>query len=458
MDSADLLPTSALAAFAAGPVELPAEARARAVDAMIDCVGCMLAGAREPLAKPLLATLASSPRQTDNSNAAMIAAGRYATPGDAALYNGAVAHALDFDDTNHPAYAHPTAVILPAMLALAPRVSATGAELVTAYVLGFDLFGKLGRALNTAHYARGWHATSSFGSLAAAIATTRILGLDRKRIEIALGIAASSAGGLRANFGTMVKPLHAGLAARNGVLAALLASEGFDAASGILERTYGYCKTFNDGLPIDLAPLATPCQPLEILTEYGLALKPYPSCGATHPGIEAALRLRQKLEPGEEAVAIRAGVSEMAFKPLIYTMPASPLEAKFSLHFCLAAALVEGHVDLTTFAPRQVNDPRIRTLIDHTVMEADDRVRSDPEFATAVRVETNRGRTLEELVPLAQGKPSRWMRPEQLEEKFKTCATRSISAAQADKIYTRLRKLDSDMVVTDLCDLLTGAA
>ncbi len=458
MDSADLLPTSALAAFAAGPVELPAEARARAVDAMIDCVGCMLAGAREPLATPLLTTLASSDRPNAMAGAAMVGAGRYAAPADAALYNGTVGHALDFDDTNHPAYAHPTTVILPAMLALAPRVKATGADLVTAYVLGFDLFGKLGRALNTAHYARGWHATSSFGSLAAAIAASRVLGLDRKRIEIALGIAASSAGGLRANFGSMVKPLHAGLAARNGVLAALLAAEGFDAATGILERTYGYCKTFNDGLPIDLAPLTTPCQPLEILTEYGLALKPYPSCGATHPGIEAALTLRGKLEPGEEAIRIRAGVSEMAFKPLIYTMPSTPLEAKFSLHFCLAAALVEGHVDLTTFTARQVKDDRIRTLIDHTVMEADDRVRHDPEFATAVRIDTNRGRTLEELVPLAQGKPSRWMSETQLAAKFKTCATRSISAGLADKIYQRLRKFDSAAPVTDLCDLLTGAA
>jgi 2-methylcitrate dehydratase PrpD len=457
MNSDGVSPTRAVAAFAAGEVEFPTEARQRAVDAIIDAVGCMLAGSREPLAPPLLRTLAGQPAPTAQAPAVLIGAGRYGAPGDAALFNGAVAHALDFDDTNHPAYAHPTGVLLPAMLAVAPRVAATGAELVTAYVVGFDVLGKLGRSLNTAHYARGWHPTSSFGSLSAATAAARLCRLDAERIELALGIAASSAGGLRANFGSMVKPLHAGLAARNGVLAALLAAEGFSAATGILERPLGYCSTFNDGLPVDLRPLATPGEPLEILTPHGLALKPYPSCGATHPGIEAALLLRAQLQPGEGVLAVRAGVPEMALKPLIHPSPTTPLEAKFSLQFCLAAALLDGKVDLATFDDDHVRDDRISALAAKTTMDVDDRVRTDSEFATYVRITTDRGRQMEQFIPLAQGKPDRWMSAAQLEAKFMTCAARAVPDAVAAGILERLRRLDSDERIEDLCAMLSGA-
>jgi len=155
---------------------------------------------------------------------------------------------------------------------------------------------------------------------------------------MAIGIAASAAGGLRANFGTMVKPLHAGYAARNGVLAALLAREGLIASEVALEHRYGYCNVFNHGIGYDPAPLSAWGEPLEILSEFGLALKPFPSCGATHTGIEAALLLRKEIG-GAPIRSVRAGVSEMAFEPLIHVMPNSGLEGKFSLHYCIAAAV-----------------------------------------------------------------------------------------------------------------------
>src|SRR2546423_5473388 len=294
--TSDSLPlTRLMARFAIGPHDFPALARSRARDAVADGVGCMLSGSREPLAAPLSATLPSRETPSAELPALMVGRRRYAAPADAALFNGTVAHALDFDDTNHPAYAHPTAVIAPALFALAPRVGASGAALIDAYVVGFEFFGKLGRALNTQHYRRGWHTTGSFGALAAAAASARLLGLDEQRTTMALGIAASSASGLRASFGSMTKPLHAGQAARNGVLAALLAEAGFTASDEAIEHRYGYLGVFNDQLPIDPAPLAAMGQGLEILTEHGLALKPYAACGATHPGIEAADRLHSRL-------------------------------------------------------------------------------------------------------------------------------------------------------------------
>jgi 2-methylcitrate dehydratase PrpD len=361
----------------------------------------------------------------------LIGTGRYGSPADAALFNGTVAHALDYDDTNHPAYAHPSAVLVPALLAAARISGASGSDLIDGYIAGFEIFGKLGRAMNTQHYKRGWHATSSFGTLAAVVAVARILGLDRQKTVMALGIAASSASGLRANFGSMVKPLHAGYAARNGVLAGQLAREGFDASEVVLEHAYGYLSVFNAGIGFDVDPLLSLGESLEIQTEHGLALKPYPSCGATHPGIEAALALHAELN-GEEIAGIEASVCEMA---------KTPLEGKFSLHFCVAAALVFGEVKLSTFTDAKVMDPRVRALIAKMSMKTDERWKDDSEFSTEITVVTQSGRRLSRHIPLAAGKPERWFSPQQLRAKFDDC-TVAFGGAFQNRVYAALRALD----------------
>ncbi len=419
----------------ASPDRFPPEALARAVDAITDCVGCILAGSREPLA-PMVRAVSE----------------------DHALYLGALAHALDYDDTNHPAYAHPSAVVVPVLLALAGR-GASGREALAAYVLGVEVFGKLGRALNTAHYKHGWHATGTFGTLAAAVVAGALLRLPPERFRHAIGIAASSASGLRANFGTMTKPLHAGLAARNGLLAARLAEQGFTAAGDPLGHRFGYLAAFAGGVEPDLAPLGSWGDPLEILTPYGLALKPYPSCGATHPGIEAALRLAE--DPGlrpDRIARVRVGVCELAFEPLIYDRPATPLEAKFSMQFCVAAALARRDVRLSTFAPRVLFDPVIQALMEKVTMEADDRVRHDPEFATAVAVTTTGGTTREVLVPLARGKPERWLTPSEIEAKFRDCASDTLGGGAQSRLLAALRSLHTLPDLREIADLVSQGA
>lgn len=457
MPTSSYSPTRALAHFAVHGGDFPPTARARAVHAITDCVGCMLAGGREPLAEHLLGVLATRSVTESGSDALLVGTSRHATPADAALYNGAVAHALDFDDTNHPAYAHPSAVIVPVLLALASRTHATGDMLVTAYVVGLEAFGKLGRALNNAHYKRGWHATATFGALAAALVAGRLLRLDVAQMTTALGIAASSAGGLRANFGAMVKPLHAGQAARNGVFAALLAREGFTATQEALEHPYGFCGAFNGGLPVDLAPFAALGDPLEILTDYGLALKMYPACGATHPGIEAALMLHDDLR-GASIRSVRAGVCEMALAPLIHVMPESPLEGKFSLHYCLAAALLDGCVNLATFTPGKIADPRLRALILKIRMEVEPQFRDASEFPTVVSVETDAGGRLERTVLLARGKPARWFTAGELREKFDDCASSSVSVATRARLFALLQSIDRPIPCDDLLAALQDAA
>ena len=455
--------TAAMAAFAVAAHDFPTLARQRARDAIADCIGCILAGSREPLAAPLAATLPGFDVASAAAPSLLIGAARYGAPADAALYNGTLAHALDFDDTNHPAYAHPSAVLVPAMLAVASLAplspllaqsapQASGRALIDAYIVGFEFFGKLGRALNTQHYKRGWHATGSFGALAAAAAAGRLLGLDAPRMMMALGIAASSASGLRANFGSMTKPLHAGFAARNGVFAALLARAGFTASEQAIEHRYGYVNVFNSGIGYDPAPLMQMGDGLEILTEHGLALKPYAACGATHPGIEAAELLHAQIASRTNGTngtnrtirSVRMGVCSMAFEPLIHIMPASPLEGKFSLHFCIAAALLYGKVSLATFSDEMVNDARIRALIPAMQMEVDARWKDDSEFATEIQVELEDGSRLTEFIPLAQGKPARWFSTERLHAKFADCAGAVATANQVEPAWRALQELDTD--------------
>jgi len=448
--------TDAMAAFAIAQHDWPELARARALDAITDCIGCMLAGSREPLAVAMLATLPSFDAAIPQAPAQLVGTARHAPPADAALFNGTIAHALDYDDTNHPAYAHPSAAIVPALLALAPLCDATGADMVGAYVAGFEIFGKLGRALNTQHYRRGWHATGTFGAMAAAVAAGRLLRLDHGRMVNCLGIAASSASGLRVNFGSMTKPLHAGQAARAGVMAALLARNGFDASGEALDHRFGYLQVFNAGIGHDAAPLMRLGQDLEILTEHGLALKPYPSCGGTHPGIEAALILHRELK-GEAIRSVRAGVCKMAFEPLIHVMPNAPLEGKFSLHFCVAAALLDGELGLQSFTDAKVADARIRALIPRITMELDDELRDDTEFATRLTVQTESGTRHDCLVPLAMGKPARWFTPEKKQAKFRECAAGALGNAGCDAAFAALQALDAGRPVSELLPLLRAA-
>ena len=429
--------------------DFSAQARAIAVDAMLDCAGCMIAGSGEAIGSIVARTLLSV--STDAGGVPLIGTKRAATPADSALYHGAIAHALDYDDTNHPAYAHPSAVIVPTALAVAALAGARGRDAVTAHILGVEVFGKLGRALNTEHYTRGWHATATFGSLAAAVVAGRLLRLSEDELVMAIGIAASAAGGLRANFGTMVKPLHAGYAARNGVVAALLAQAGFDASEAALDHRYGYCNVFNDGLTRDLDALRSWGQPVEILTDYGIALKPYPACGATHPGIEAAIALHHKIA-GRPIERVRAGVCKMAFAPLIHIEANTPLEGKFSLHYCVAAALIDGRVDLATFTPERVADARIRALVPRISMELEPRFADDSEFPTTIAVTLTDGTRLEETVPLALGKPARWPNRAQLEAKFADCALRPLGAAACARAFVRLSALDDDRPLVSLFD------
>jgi 2-methylcitrate dehydratase PrpD len=435
--------------------DIPDEARKRAVDALTDCVACALAGATQPLARSVLQTIYTAPE----CPGVLIGAAQRAPAPDAALYNGAIAHALDYDDISHPAYSHPSAVLLPALLSCADDADVTGRAAVTAYVIGIEVFGKLGRALNLKHYKNGWHATSTFGAIAASVAVGSLLRLSKRQLLNAIGLAAAASSGLRCNFGTMAKPLHAGYAARNGVLAALLARNGCDASEDALTHKYGFFSTFNGGAGISQEQFSGWGAPFEILTESGIGLKLYPSCAATHPAIEAAEKHRRALDGKVDAIRkVRVGMSEFATEPLIYVVPETPLQAKFSMHYCVAAALTREHVTLKTFSIDAINDPRTLALMGKIETYIDERVRDDHEFAAVVRVDTPDGRTREELVRVAPGKPQRWFTRDQLERKFMDCCLENKGVRDAPRVFELVQAIDSPRPLSELAVALSQSA
>src|SRR3989338_6369644 len=285
--------------------DCPSEAIAGVRRAALDALGVSLAWVGEPAAR--LARRAV--RAEGGTRLATVIGTRLVTaPGWAALANGTAGHAHDFDDTNFALMGHPSAPLLATCLAAGEAEMADGRALVTAYLVGFEVSAALGRALNPAHYTRGWHATSSIGTLGCAAAAARLLRLDVEQTRHALALAASHASGIKENFGSMTKPYHAGHAARSGVLAAQLAREGFTASATALEGKQGYAAAFGASHALDPAieALGRRWQ----LLESGIAVKPYPSCALTHAAIDALLDLRARHGFGaDDVAAIEVGVN-----------------------------------------------------------------------------------------------------------------------------------------------------
>ena len=265
-------------------------ARERAATALKDTSGVMLAGAVEPAARMMQSMAADE----GIGDCRIVGTSLKTSPGLAALANGVAAHSLDYDDMCFVSLAHPSCALVPAILAAGELVHARPAALLDAYVVGFELECRLGNVMNPRHYhQRGWHCTSSIGTLGAAAAAARVLGLDAHAVQHALGIAASSACGLKENIGSMVKPLHAGMAARNGVMAARLAQRGFTSSPHAIDGPQGYLAAMDSEqatLDIAVADLGIRWEILET----GVTVKLYPSCAATHPPLDALIEMKRR--------------------------------------------------------------------------------------------------------------------------------------------------------------------
>ena len=427
----------AITGFAANAAP-PEAARAAAARAVADTVGVALAGAVEPAAVIVQ-------RVIDRGGPCVVfGTDRTAGATNAALANGTAAHALDFDDMCFVSLAHPSAPLVTAAWAAAEVANATGRDLLDAYVVGFEIEGRLGRAMNPRHYRRGWHCTSTLGTVGSAAACARLFGLDESRTAHALAIAASSASGLKENFGTMVKPLHAGLAARSAVLAAELARAGMTASAAAIDGPQGFLSAFDSESPT-LDDVAGDLGSRWEILDTGITVKLYPSCAATHPILDALIDLQAREHfDASQVDAIDVGVDPVTPTVLIYDRPVSGLEGKFSLPFCAAAALVYGAVGIETFDDAQMRDPRIASLQSRVTMRVDETLGGSAPPLTQARVTVTMkdGRVVTAHANGARGYPERPPTEDQLKTKFKSCAARVMSSVQAHEAWTALRSIE----------------
>ncbi len=421
--------------------DVPPAAVDAARRAIADCLGVMLAGSSEPTARIVQAVARA---EGGAPLATIVGTGRRTGTAWAALANGTAAHALDYDDTNFAMLGHPSAPVLSAALAAGELALVDGRELVHAFLLGFEVETTIAEVINPDHYERGWHATCTIGTLGAAAAAARLLGLDAAQTATTLAVAASQASGLKENFGTMTKPFHAGHAARSGVLAALLAREGWTASEQALEGPQGYLHVFAAGRR-ELGAIGTLGAPWKILTT-GVAVKPFPSCACTHSIIDGALELkRTHLLAPERIRSVTIGVNKAVPRILIHSDPKSGLEAKFSGEFSAAAALVDGHVGLATFTDEKVRDPAVRQLMSRVTMAVDPEIPGELErhMWTRVTVHLDDGRTLSVGPRPVPGHPSHPLSPAALREKFTECAGLVLPADRVSSLAEMLDGLDA---------------
>jgi 2-methylcitrate dehydratase PrpD len=413
-----------LAGFVAAAAP-PAAARATAARAFVDTIGVTLAGVSEPAACSVRSVIE---RQGDGP-CRVFGTGLRTSAVHAALANGTAAHALDYDDMCFVSLAHPSAPLVAAAFAAAEITGASGRTVLDAFVVGFEIEARLGRAMNPRHYQRGWHCTSTLGTIGAAAAAARVLGLDRAAVGHALAIAASEASGLKENFGTMVKPLHAGLAARNGVLAARLAQAGMTASSAAIDGPQGFLAALDseqrslDGVAADLGARWE-------IVDTGITVKLYPSCAGTHPTLDALLDLRRSERfTAADVEAIDIGVDPIVPTILIYDRPSSGLEGKFSMPFCAAAAVVDGRVGLDTFDASRLCDPAILEMQSRITMRIDPALDgSAPALTQAhVTIRLRGGRVLTAAANGARGYHDRPASDDELATKFRSCASKALS-------------------------------
>lgn len=434
--------------------DLPAEVVEVARRAHLDTVGVILAGLGEPVTRAVQALLAE---EGARPVASQLGTGFRTSMSGAAWVNGVSGHALDYDDVSLSVLGHPSVVIVPAVLAAAEATGAGGRAVIEAFAVGVELMAKLGLTVGIGHYRLGWHATATLGTLGAAVAAGKILGLAPAQLAHALAAAVSMAGGSRRNFGTMIKPYHPGHAARCGVEAARLARHGLQGDAEIMEAPYGFFDLFTrDG--VDAAGLAKRLgQPWDLVSP-GLNVKRYPCCYNTHRAADATLTLARQVR-ADEVETVRVAVPVGGMLPLIHPRPGGGLEGKFSMEYVVAAALLDGALTLDSFTDEAVRRPAAQALLRRVTVVEDPGIpiASNPveEGWVDVRVDTRQGRSMAERVVHPIGAPQAPLPWDELVAKFRDCAGGVLAPAQADRAVACLRALEAQPTMADLVGALT---
>ncbi|MCL2896937.1 MmgE/PrpD family protein [Brenneria tiliae] len=421
---------------------LPAETFERARYAIIDTLGVTLAGSLQPGARKLRAVIEPTAAA---GNSRVFGTDSRLNALDAALLNGIAAHMLDFDDSNSRLHGHTSVAILPALLALADERQAPSAAVTQAYITGFEAASRLGDAVGRHQYTHGWHPTTTIGLFAAVAACSALLELDESQTATALSIATALACGIKSNFGSETKPLGVGHANRNALLAVKLAQQDFSAGEQAFEHHHGYFKVFNsDAENYDVSPLVSPWvgEPVLLDRVKGIKQKRFPCCYAILPPLDGVLSLRHEHQLTPASIArIIIGVHPIRFPHINVPTPASPLAAKFSLHYCVARTLENGQLTLDDFIDEsRFARPDTQRLMQRVTLFQYQR---DNIGGAEVSIETHDGRLLTTYIDSAQGSSYNNPLPPSLnKEKFLQCATPALGESAALALYHRLNQGD----------------
>lgn len=435
--------TATLAEYVAGAASRPMTQELQRIvrNGFIDTVAVMIAGRNETvtrIARQWVRTRASALKESR-----LLLGNERAGARDAALVNGVAAHALDYDDVG--LQGHPSAVLVPALLAEGERMGCSGAALLSAYVVGHEVWSELISRDEDLHHLKGWHPTGIFGTLGAAAAVAALRGLDASRVGHALGLAASMASGLAANFGTMAKPFHAGQAAAHGIDAVDLAEAGMTAAADILEHPKGFLAALSPAGRVNLEPPSADFGTPPRLALLGLTVKKYPMCFAAHRVIDAALDLvrAHDIHPAQVRT-MEATVGPAQASMLRNARPSTALEAKFSLQFAIAAPLVARACGLAELDDEFVQRPEVQTLFDRLVIRTVYTSHSsEPTLAESDRLVLHLadGRVLDSGdVHAARGDASSPLSDEDLTVKFLDC-TRALEHARTLALLEAMLRL-----------------
>lgn len=421
--------------------------------AFVDTVGVTLAGIREDGPQILLRVpgIAAAP-----GPALIHGTDRRTSVLDAALVNGTASHALDYDDVAGSMGGHPSVMLIPALIPLAEMQGSGGRDLVLAYVVGFETECRIARGVHFHHYDKGWHPTATLGIFGTTAAAARLLNLSIDQTATALGMAASFAAGLKANFGTMTKPLHVGHAIRDGVFAALMANQGFTANPGAFEHKQGFLDVFNGPGTYDTARMLDAWyNPFECAGAGDPGLKPYPCCGSTHPSISRIIDLahRHDLHP-QNVARITVMPHPRRLPHTDNPDPRTPLAAKFSIQYCVARALIDRSVKLSHFEGNAPFDPMVRALMQRLDAHPHPDMRTD--WGTEVIVETTDGARFASRLDdyPSRGPAGDPMSHAELWAKFADCAERSLPPASLPAVFDSLMGIASLSSVHDLTSLL----
>ncbi len=403
----------------------PDESVKRAVRlAGIDTLGCVLLGVQETAS----VNIRRAALDWGNGVCSIYGGGMSAPAPIAALCNAISAHTLDFDDWEEPGNTHPSAVLFPALWALCHLGEYSGTDVITAYSTGFEIVARLGEVMNFDHYNRGWHSTATLGVIGAAAASARMLGLSVEQTTHALSLAITQASGYTAQFGSHAKPIQAGVAARDGVMAAQMAAVGMTGQAGVLEAmmtqmSHGNLAALDDVLG-RLDGLA--------LSQWGLAAKRYPSCGYTHRLIDCACQIESQIGTSR-ITSIHAELPDFHAEILPFRHPENRQEAMFSIPYCVATALKRGGLTLSDLTQAALSDPEIADLIECTTVTPHPAQRPemnfDPDQPDRLSVMLEDGRRLQAAVAYPKGAPQHPMSEEEICQKFETNSERKVTDA-----------------------------